>query len=277
MAVDETVRRARVHPGRVLLVLIGVGLGLLLGGATESIYAVQGGLAGVLSWLALGYAFGAGMVAAVNPCGVVLLPALVTYYLGRGRTRSVGARVGRAAVLSLATTAGFIVLFTAVGLVLGAGGRALVGFFPLAGVLIGVVFTVLGAWLALRGEGFGVAAAGRLAGSGGLGDGLLSPFLFGVGYAVASLACTLPVFLVVVGSALAAGSPVEAVVRFVSYALGMGVVLSAVIVATSLFHAVVTGFIRAVAAHVHTVAAALLVSAGVFLVRYWLAALGLIH
>ncbi len=277
MSVRQGAARTRIQPGRVLLVVVGVGLGLLLGGATESIYAVQGDLAGVVSLLALGYAFGAGMVAAVNPCGIVLLPALVTYYLGQGRTGSVVGRVGRALLLSLMTTAGFIVLFTAVGLVLGAGGRALVDFFPFAGVVIGVVFAVLGTWLALRGEGFGVAAAGRLAGWGALGGGLLSPFLFGVGYAVASLACTMPVFMVVVGSALAAGSPAEAAVRFVLYALGMGVVLSAVIVATSVFHAVVTGFIRAVVPHVHAVAAALLVGAGVFLVRYWLAALGLLH
>lgn len=278
MSVSKTAaRRPRIQPGRVLLVLVGVGLGLLLAGATKSIYAIQGDLAGLVSLLALGYAFGAGMVAAVNPCGIVLLPALVTYYLGQGGSGSVAGRVSRALLLSLMTTAGFIVLFSAVGLVLGVGGRALVDFFPFAGVLIGVVFAVLGAWLALRDEGFGIAAAGRFAGTGTIGDGLLSPFLFGVGYALASLACTLPVFLVVVGSALAAGSPVEAAARFVLYALGMGAVLSGVIVATSVFHAVVARFIRAIVPHVHAVAAALLVGSGVFLVKYWLDALGLLR
>jgi cytochrome c biogenesis protein CcdA len=270
-------RRIRIQPRRVLVVAAGVGLGLLLGGATESVYAVQGGLAGFVSLLALGYAFGAGMVAAVNPCGIVLLPALVTYYLGREQAGPTLGRVGRALLLSIMTTAGFIVLFGGVGLILGAGGRALVDFFPFAGVLIGLIFAGLGTWLALRDEGFGIAAAGRFAGFGAGGGGLLSPFLFGVGYALASLACTLPVFLVVVGSALAAGSPADAAVRFLSYALGMGLVLSAVIVATSVFHAVVARFIRAVVPHVHAVAAALLVGSGVFLVKYWLEALGLLR
>jgi cytochrome c-type biogenesis protein len=270
-------RRTRIRPRRVLVVAAGVGLGLLLGGATESVYAVQGGLAGFVSLLALGYAFGAGMVAAVNPCGIVLLPALVTYYLGREQAGPALGRLGRALLLSIMTTAGFIVLFGGVGLILGAGGRALVDFFPFAGVLIGLIFAGLGTWLALRDEGLGIAAAGRFAGFGAAGGGLLSPFLFGVGYALASLACTLPVFLVVVGSALAAGSPAQAAFRFVSYALGMGLVLSAVIVATSVFHSVVTRFIRAVVPHVHTVAAALLVGSGVFLVKYWLEALGLLR
>ncbi len=273
---EATAQLNRLHPGRVLVVLAGVGLGLLLAGATESIYAVQGNLAGVVSLLALGYAFGAGMVAAVNPCGCVLLPALVTYYLGQGGP-SAARRVGRALLLSGLTTAGFIFLFTGVGLVLGAGGRVLLDLFPVAGVVIGLVFAVLGSWLALRGEGFGIAAAGRAAGYGSLGDGLLSPFLFGVGYGVASLACTLPVFLVVVGSALAAGSLFEAAARFLAYALGMGLVLSAVIVAVSLFHAVAARFVRAVVPYVHSVAAALLIGAGVFLVKYWLVALGLLR
>ncbi len=273
---EATAQRNRLHPGRVLVVLAGVGLGLLLAGATESIYAVQGNLAGVVSLLALGYAFGAGMVGAVNPCGVVLLPALVTYYLGQDGP-SAARRVGRALLLSGLTTAGFIFLFTGVGLVLGAGGRALVGLFPVAGLAMGLIFTALGSWLALRGEGFGIAAAGRAAGYGSLGGGLLSPFLFGVGYGVASLACTLPVFLVVVGSALAAGSLFEAAARFLAYALGMGLVLSAVIVAASLFQAVAARFVRAVVPYVHSAAAALLIGAGVFLVKYWLVALGLLR
>jgi len=274
---EATAERYRIHPGRVLVVLAGVGFGLLLGGATESIYAVQGNLARVVSMLAFGYAFGAGMVAAVNPCGIVLLPALVTYYLGQSGAKTAAGRVGRALLLSLLTAAGFILLFTGVGLILGAGGRMLVDLFPVAGVVIGLIFTVLGSWLALRGAGFGIAAVGRAAGYGSLGGGLLSPFLFGVGYAVASLACTLPVFLVVVGSALAAGSLTEAAARFLAYGLGMGLVLSVVIVATSLFHAVVARFIRAVVPYVHSVAAALLIGAGVFLIKYWLVALGLLR
>ena len=136
-------RRTRIWPRRVLVVAAGVGLGLLLGGATESVYAVQGGLAGFVSLLALGYAFGAGMVAAVNPCGIVLLPALVTYYLGREQAGPALGRLGRALLLSIMTTAGFIVLFGGVGLILGAGGRALVDFFPFAGVLIGLIFAGL--------------------------------------------------------------------------------------------------------------------------------------
>ena len=45
----------------------------------------------------LGYALVAGMVASVNPCGFVLLPAYLGYYLGDGRgSTGVRGHLGRA-------------------------------------------------------------------------------------------------------------------------------------------------------------------------------------
>ncbi len=67
---------------------------------------------------------------------------------------------------------------------------------------------------------FGIAEAGRAMQFVNLG-GTGFAFTFGVGYGVASLACTLPVFLAVVGASLTATSLPQAFSQFVSYALGM--------------------------------------------------------
>ena len=61
---------------------LGVLLGLVLIAGTETVYRLQGGASEAVSILPFGYAFAAGMVAAFNPCGVLLLPSLVAYYLG---------------------------------------------------------------------------------------------------------------------------------------------------------------------------------------------------
>ena len=37
---------------------------------------------GLVSVLPIGYAFGAGMIASVNPCGFLMLPALISFHLG---------------------------------------------------------------------------------------------------------------------------------------------------------------------------------------------------
>ena len=136
--------------------------------------------------LPLGYAFAAGMVAAVNPCGFALLPAYVALYLGQGRsngTASTGVqRVTLAAQVGLAMAAGFTVLFAITGLLLGAAATALVHVFPWVGLAVGVVLVALGARLIsgpLPYAGLGERIADRL-GSRERGTGPVGFFLYGL-------------------------------------------------------------------------------------------------
>ena len=78
-------------------------------------------LQGVAVTLPVGYGFGAGMVAAVNPCGFALLPAYLGLYLGTGDTRVGGRAIPRALAVSAMVTLSFVLLFGAVGLLLSAG------------------------------------------------------------------------------------------------------------------------------------------------------------
>jgi cytochrome c-type biogenesis protein len=202
----------------------------------------------------------------------VLLPSAVAYYLTRAAPEGASGvrRAGRALLLAAMATLGFVVLFAAVGLVIGAGGRALAAVFPVGGLLVGLLLVAGGAWLCLTGQQVGVLAASGALGRLELGD-TRSLFLFGVGYAVCSLSCTLPVFLVVAGTALASGGVAAAAVDFVGYALGMGAMLTLVILGAAFFHAAVTRWTRALAPYVHRTAAAFLLGAGIFIVHYWLA------
>jgi cytochrome c-type biogenesis protein len=245
----------------------------------NAIYSVQGGVSSLAAMLPLGYAFGAGMVATVNPCGVLLLPSLVAFYLGRDDEASLAApqRAGKALVLGAMATLGFVTVFGIAGLVIGAGGRALVSTFPIGGLAVGVLLAGLGAWLAISGRGFGILAASRAMSQVELRDDLGSLFVFGIAYAVTSLACTLPIFLVVAGSALAAGGPVAAAGQFVSYALGMGMILTTVILGAAFFQAAVQRSLRRVVPYVHRLSASFLVGAGLFVINYWLTTGGLLR
>src|SRR5437762_1589490 len=67
--------------------------------------------------LPFGYAFTAGMAAAVNPCGFALLPAYLGLYLGTDGSARKGLRpLGRALVVGTTMTASFIALFGVAGL-----------------------------------------------------------------------------------------------------------------------------------------------------------------
>jgi cytochrome c biogenesis protein CcdA len=51
-------------------------------------------------------------------------------------------------------------------------------------------------------------------------------FLFGIGYAIISLNCTLPLFLFVISQGISAGGIMQGFVIFLTYALGMGIMMT---------------------------------------------------
>lgn len=254
----------------LLFVAGGLALGLALVISTQNAYAVQNEMAAFAAFLPVGYAFSAGMVAAVNPCGVMLLPSILAFYLGaKDNARTPLSRTRYAAMLGFVATAGFLTVFTVVGAVIGVGGRALAAMFPVGGFMVGLVLTLLGIWLALTGKSFGVGAASRAIGVLPDGRSTRSFFAFGIGYAISSLACTLPVFLVVAGSAIAREGPVGAAGQFVGYALGMGSVLTLLLVSAALFEGVTRRWLRSFVPWVHQLSASFLIGAGIFVAAYW--------
>jgi len=229
----------------------------------------------VADFLPLGYAFGAGMVAAVNPCGFAMLPAYLGLYLGRDEERFAQAsalrRFAQALVVAAAVSAGFVVLFGITGLVIAAGGHFIVGVFPWIGLSIGVLLIALGLWL-VTGRTVYTSLIERLAtrlGAPGQ-KGIRGFFVFGIAYGTASLSCTLPIFLSVVGSAIAVQGYLSGATQFVSYALGMGLVIVGLTLALAVFKGAVVSILRKTLPYFQTLSAALLLLAGAYIVYYWL-------
>jgi cytochrome c biogenesis protein CcdA len=127
------------------------------------------------------------------------------------------------------------------------------------------------------GQSFGFMGVTRAIGTAQLRPSPRSFFVFGLGYGVASLACTLPVFLVVVGTSLLGGNVFAAGTHFVTYALGMGTVLTTVIVGAAFFRSAVASATKRIVPYVHGVMAALLLSAGLFIIVYWVEATELLR
>jgi len=234
-------------------------------------------MANLATLLPVGYAFGAGMVASVNPCGFFLLPSYISYHLGTEETdfyqTPVGARLFKALLLGSVATAGFVVIFALAGGLIAAGGQWLIQIFPFAGVAIGAAMIILGLWLVVTRRTLGIMAASRVTVS--RERNLRNVFFFGIAYAAGSLSCTLPIFLVVVGSSLASQGLAASFVQFISYALGMGSILVAVTIGTALFQGSVLKWLRWAIPYVHRASAMFLLAAGAYLIYYWVFFIGL--
>ena len=86
--------------------------------------------------------------------------------------------------------------------------------------------------------------------------------MFGIGYGLASLGCTLPVFLVVVGSAIKSQGFTNGIFQFFSYSLGMGAVLTALALSIAVFHGGLATYLRRIVPYMGRIAGALLLISG---------------
>jgi cytochrome c-type biogenesis protein len=232
-------------------------------------------LSGLGAALPFGLAFGAGMVAAVNPCGFAMLPAYLSLYLGTEEggfaERSAPSRALGALGVGCVVSSGFVLLFGLAGGVISAGGTVLFGAMPVLGVVVGEALVAFGLWLLLARRMPYTAVFGRLAAR--LGDptkvGVRGFFVFGLAYGAASLGCTLPAFLAVVGSGIAAGGVVPGAVRFLGYGLGMASVLVALTVTLAFFKEGLVKWLRGALPYVQSASAVLLILAGAYVIFYW--------
>lgn len=215
----------------------------------------------------LGFPFLLGAIATVNPCGFALLPAYLARRLGTdgsGASDTSGALV-RAFAVGAVTTAGFLVVFGVAGGAVSLGAFWLTVALPWAGLVIGLALAAMGvAFLAGRAVRINLPMAKPVAS----GNGLQGDFLFGIGYGVASLSCTLPLFLTVTGTAITGGI-IASAFSFGAYALGLGTVLTALAVGAALSRRGLAAVMGSLLPYVNRASGALLLLAGLYVVYFW--------
>lgn len=275
--------RSRLLPALLAAVVLSLAFGTALAerasagqpGLAESISAASAGLLTQLgSALPSGYAFGAGMVAAVNPCGFALLPGYLGLYLGsENGGLGLSSRLPRAVAISLTVSASFVLLFAAAGVLVAASASGAARFFPIAGLVVGVLLVTAGAAL-LGGARLDLALASRVEqgfSQAAQRHDVIGYAAYGFAYAAGSLGCTLPIFLTVVATGFAAGGPIGAISQFVLFGLGMGAVLTALTLATAILGHSAFRSIRKAGAYLQRLGAMALLLAGGYVVYYWLA------
>jgi cytochrome c biogenesis protein CcdA len=228
----------------------------------------------MLDGTAAAYALLLGVVAAFNPCGFALLPAYIMVIVTRSAESSTSRLVAlrRAVGFGLAMTLGLMAVFTAFGLLFGAVSLSLqdsiLPYVSYVTVAIGVVLTWLGVVLVIKGELRGPGLRMQLRAPRAS---FFSQVGYGASFAVASLSCTIGLFLAVVSQALVASNPLGAVLPFVIYGVGM----SASVVIVSLFAALagsgVAAALRNKTMLIMRVGGVLMILAGLYVVGFGLA------
>lgn len=214
------------------------------------------------------FAFTAGLVATLNPCGFAMLPAYLSYFLGLDddTEAAAGPSALRALRVGAVVSAGFLLVFGLAGILLTLGVRAVVDALPWLAMVVGVAVIGLGVAL-LTGRELAVRLPRADRTPDGRGD--AGVFWFGVSYAVASLSCTLPIFLVVVAGTIPQLGLLAGIATFLVYGLGMSTLLLLVTLAVAFGKRTLLTRLRRASQHVNRAAGAILVLAGSYIVFFW--------
>lgn len=216
-----------------------------------------------------GLAFAAGLVAALNPCGFAMLPAYLALVVRGSDEGGAATAVGRAVAATAAMSLGFLTVFGTFGLLTVSLASTVQKYMPYVTVVIGIVLVALGIWL-LSGRELTLSASNRLSRSASRAPTkrLGSMFSYGVGYAIASLSCTVGPFLAVTGAGVGGTSAVSRVWIYLAYAGGFALVVGTLAVAVALAGTALVERMRRILPYVNRIGGAVLVVVGLYVGYY---------
>lgn len=218
---------------------------------------------------AVTFAFGAGLLATVNPCGFVMLPAFLSLQVAPdgADTRSLAGRWTDGLNVGVVLSAAFSAVLVTAGAILALGLRSLIDVIPWLVVLVGGALIIAGIAV-LRGHHAGV----RIRGAFSVVERPRSPrakvAAFGAGYALASLSCTLAVVLSVAGQATA-GNAVRFAAVFAAFAAGSSSALLALSISVAVANGVVARVMKRLGPAMQTISGTMLVISGLYLIVFW--------
>ena len=218
------------------------------------------------------YSFILGVMAAVNPCGFVLLPTYLVYYLGTELNRedeNKTTTLRRGLSVGMAVSSGFIGLFLVVGIISRAFTTVISENAKYAALVIGIALVAMGiamlfGWKPPIAQPNVSVERERTT---------WNMFLFGIVYAIASIGCTIGLLISVILGSVNRHGFVSGVISIVLYGLGMGLLVTSLTVALAFARVGLVSTIKKSFKWFDKVSAVFVVLTGLYLSWYWLGAI----
>lgn len=216
----------------------------------------------------LSLSFIRGLVASINPCGFVLLPTYLMYFMGvsaaSGEMQK--APISKALLVGTTVSAGFMTVFFAIGAITQFWTQSLLENAKYATLGIGVIFVILGTAMLF---GYKLPIGTMQVNTGERDRTMRSMFLYGIAYAVASLGCTLPLFMTTLFQTGEHKGYWAGVANVVMYALGMAVVVISLTLALAAANQGFVRWLKSKMQYVEMVSGAFVLLSGAYLLWYF--------
>ena len=211
--------------------------------------------------------FGSGLLAAVNPCGFVLLPTYLMYFLGvSGRPGTQRATVRRALLVSAALSAGFMTIFVIVGGISRLFTDWLNQNAKYVALLIGIALVLLGIAMLF---GYRLPFSTPKLETGKRDQTIVSMYVFGLAYAIASIGCTLGPFSATVLGTIDTDGFFQGIIAVLLYGAAMSLLITTLTVTLALAQGGLLKSLRTGMKYVEIASAIVMILSGLYLTWYW--------
>lgn len=192
----------------------------------------------------------AGIQTFFSPCAFALLPAYISYYLGKEKTPRDGLKLGLTASLGFST---IIIILAALTILVGTQIKQI---FTKITPIIAIALIIVGITWILNKKTLTITKTIKLPKS--------SAYLFGAAYAIAAITCMFPIFLSILIPALTKG-PIETTTIYLSYLIGMSTMLTITTLATTTTNQIITKKLKKYKKHVTRISGAIILASGIYL------------
>ena len=217
------------------------------------------------------YSFVLGILAAVNPCGFVLLPTYLLFFLGTREEENLttSERLRRALVVGAGISVGFLGIFFVIGVISRLFTQWIEFNAKYASFVIGIGLLVAGVRM-LSGwtPKFAMPQI-----SGVQTRTFRATVVYGVAYAIASIGCTIGFLTTAVFGSIAVNGFVSGVISILLYGLGMAMLVTALTVSLAFAKTGLVTLIKNRLNIIQKIGAGFVTLTGIYLIAYWYAAI----
>jgi len=213
-------------------------------------------------------AIAAGFTTFLSPCGIAMLPAYISYYLGKEEgEKNIKKDFFSGLKNGLYVSLGLISIFMLIGAIIVYIGNFIKSYIPIFTLIVGLILIIIG-FLMLLNKNFSISLPFHSRFNKKIKNPFIRFYLFGIGYGLAVMSCTLPVFLAIMISALSAGSIIDGISVFLLYSIAAASGVIGISIITALTKGTFMKKFSKVFPYLRIITAVVIIIAGAYIIYY---------
>ena len=228
-------------------------------------------LSSILDYFDIGYSFVAGSLAAVNPCGIVMLPVYLALYVrGEDGNNNLSQKLNSSFKVIISVGLGFIILFVLISGIVFFSKSIIGSLIPYLSIFLSIFIIYFGIGEIFRKKTFNstLMSLGNKIGN-PKNIGIIPYVLFGISYGLVSVGCALPIFISLVTKTLD-NSFLGILFNFTMYSLGMLSIIAFITFSTLFSVNSFAKFNKFLRSNSSIIFGLFLTLAGMYMLSYWI-------